>query len=257
MMWGMDQSSLFTYGWLIILAPSAERLDFDGGIAFALLLQIIWAYIWVYFQALNSVHWSMCLSLCQYHSALIAVILKKSGHLSSQSAQRRGHRLRVRETGFDPGCAPAYSWSGTASSMQKDREMESSLHALPAPPLSGCFSMSVKSSRQTLWLFSGLLLLPGEAEEFPLWRAPDLLSDLGLVEAVPFQSPVKAIPWTSSPDGLSPGHPAGPHVFPDSVMDKPSLRSFKCDQLWSWECSHPCDLPNCCPCHDVGRKLGH
>lgn len=41
MMCGMDQSSLLTYGWLIILAPSAERLDFDDGIAFALLLQII------------------------------------------------------------------------------------------------------------------------------------------------------------------------------------------------------------------------
>lgn len=107
-------------------------------------------------------------------------------------------------------------------------------------------------------LFSGLLLPPGEAEEFPLWRAPDLPSDLGLVEAIPFQSPVKAIPWTSSPDGISPGHPAGPRaLWPDSVMDKPSLRLFKCDQLWSWERSHPHDLPNCCPCHDVGRKIGH
>lgn len=29
--------------------------------------------------------------------------------------------------------------------------MESSLHALPVPPPSGCLSMSAKSSRQTLW----------------------------------------------------------------------------------------------------------
>ena len=47
--------------------------------------------------------------------------------------------------------------------------------------------------------------------------APDLLSGLGLEEAVCYQSPIQAFPPDWGPDGLSPGHPAGTVAMPSCL----------------------------------------
>lgn len=76
-----------------------------------------------------------------------------------------------------------------------------------------------------------LCYCPVGLRNFLLNGAPDLLSGLGLEEAVAYQSPIQAIPLDWGPNGLSPGQAAGtwpcPHAFTHSVMAKPRLRSFK------------------------------
>ena len=181
----------------------------------------------------------------------MAVILKKSGHLSFQSAQRRWHRLRVRETGFDPGCSPAHGWSAAANPMRRDREMESSLHALPVPPPSPCQpSPHGRPCRQ----LSGPLTTVGWG--ISSVTGPRCALGPGLGGGCCFPEPCqghpqdlkarRALTWT-------PRWPSCLHWLSDG---RASLRSLRCDRLQRWERGRPQDLPSCCPCHDVGRKLG-
>lgn len=120
------------------------------------------------------------------------------------SAQSRGHRLRVRETGFDPGHTPSYGRSGTAKPTW--RGGKPSAHTLPVPPPLAASPCRPSDHSRPCGLLSALVLLPGGAEKFPLEWGPrsavgaGLGGGCGLSEPhsghPPGLGPKRALTWT-------------------------------------------------------------